>query len=73
VEYSLTKKGRALAGPVDAIAEWAHHWIPVEVPEPQRGEQKQRPSPTRIARRRAGRARQAPIVPGRGDSAVRRG
>src|SRR5438876_1447283 len=24
VEYSLTKKGRALASAVDAIAEWAH-------------------------------------------------
>ena len=26
VEYSLTKKGRALASAVDAIAEWAHDW-----------------------------------------------
>src|ERR1700674_4648344 len=24
VEYSLTKKGHALAAPIDAIAEWAH-------------------------------------------------
>ncbi len=26
VEYALTKKGRALAPAVDAIAEWAHKW-----------------------------------------------
>ena len=26
VEYSLTKKGRALAAAVDAIGEWAHKW-----------------------------------------------
>jgi DNA-binding HxlR family transcriptional regulator len=30
VEYSLTKKGRALATAIDAIADWAHKWIPVE-------------------------------------------
>ena len=28
VEYSLTKKGRALASAVDAIADWAHKWGP---------------------------------------------
>jgi len=28
VEYSLTKKGRALGSAVDAIADWAHKWIP---------------------------------------------
>jgi DNA-binding HxlR family transcriptional regulator len=32
VEYALTKKGRALATAVDAIAEWAHKWVPVEEP-----------------------------------------
>ena len=26
VEYSLTKKGRALAGVMDAVGEWAHKW-----------------------------------------------
>ena len=26
VEYSLTKKGRALATAVDAISDWAHKW-----------------------------------------------
>src|SRR4249920_2202726 len=32
VEYTLTRKGRALAAAMDAIAEWAHKWIPVEEP-----------------------------------------
>lgn len=27
VEYALTKKGRALAGAMNAIAEWAEKWI----------------------------------------------
>ena len=27
VEYALTRKGRALASAIDAIAEWAHKWI----------------------------------------------
>lgn len=26
VDYALTEKGRALAGPMQAIAEWAHTW-----------------------------------------------
>jgi DNA-binding HxlR family transcriptional regulator len=28
VEYSLTEKGRALAGPIEAITAWAHDWVP---------------------------------------------
>jgi len=38
VEYSLTKKGRALANAMDAIAEWAEKWVTVAaaVPEPVR-------------------------------------
>lgn len=32
VEYALTRKGRALAAAVDAIAEWAHKWLSVEEP-----------------------------------------
>src|SRR3984893_10627040 len=32
VEYALTKKGRALASTMDAIADWAHKWIPLEKP-----------------------------------------
>jgi DNA-binding HxlR family transcriptional regulator len=29
VEYELTKKGRALAAAMDAIAEWAEKWVNV--------------------------------------------
>ena len=29
VEYALTKKGRALASAMDAIAEWAEKWVTV--------------------------------------------
>jgi DNA-binding HxlR family transcriptional regulator len=38
VEYSLTKKGRALASAMDAIAEWAEKWVTVAeaAPEPVR-------------------------------------
>ena len=32
VEYSLTKKGRALATAMDAIAEWAEKWIDQRAP-----------------------------------------
>jgi DNA-binding HxlR family transcriptional regulator len=32
VEYTLTRKGRALASAMDAIADWAHKWVPVEEP-----------------------------------------
>ena len=32
VEYALTKKGRALAGPIEAMTEWAHKWVPAEPP-----------------------------------------
>ena len=32
VEYALTKKGRALAAAIDAIADWAHKWVEVEAP-----------------------------------------
>jgi DNA-binding HxlR family transcriptional regulator len=43
VEYSLSKKGRALAAAMDAIAEWAEKWI--EVPataQPQPGRARRR-------------------------------
>jgi DNA-binding HxlR family transcriptional regulator len=38
VEYSLTKKGRALAGAIDSIADWAEKYVPLEPPvrKPQR-------------------------------------
>jgi DNA-binding HxlR family transcriptional regulator len=32
VEYALTRKGRALASAIDAIADWAHTWMPLEEP-----------------------------------------
>jgi DNA-binding HxlR family transcriptional regulator len=32
VEYSLTKKGRALTDAMNAIAEWAEKWIELEAP-----------------------------------------
>ena len=35
VEYSLTKKGRALATAMDAIAEWAEKWIDHKEPAPE--------------------------------------
>ena len=49
VDYELTRKGRALAAAMDAIADWAEKWVAVEpVSEP----------PARPARpRSAGRAR----------------
>jgi DNA-binding HxlR family transcriptional regulator len=30
VEYALTRKGRALGVSMNAIADWAHKWIPLE-------------------------------------------
>jgi DNA-binding HxlR family transcriptional regulator len=47
VEYALTKKGRALADAIDAIAGWAEKWIDLE---PARDAQEKRAQP----RRRAG-------------------
>jgi DNA-binding HxlR family transcriptional regulator len=35
VEYSLTRKGRALAAAMDAIADWAHKWTD-DTPAPRR-------------------------------------
>ena len=32
VEYSVTKKGRALAEPIGAISNWAEKYIPLEIP-----------------------------------------
>jgi DNA-binding HxlR family transcriptional regulator len=45
VEYSLTKRGRALAAAIDAIADWAEKWI-----EPESGAPAKR---LKIARRRS--------------------
>ena len=27
VEYALTRKGRGLAAPINAITDWAHKWV----------------------------------------------
>lgn len=43
VEYALTKKGRALAAVVDAMVDWAHHWLPA----PPGGDPVEKPSRTR--------------------------
>jgi DNA-binding HxlR family transcriptional regulator len=32
VEYSLTRKGKALAEPIGAIATWAEKYVPLEAP-----------------------------------------
>ena len=32
VEYALTKKGRALATAIDAIAAWAEKWVDIDEP-----------------------------------------
>lgn len=45
VEYALTKKGRALATAVDAIADWANKWVEPDAP----AEKEQKPA--RIRRR----------------------
>lgn len=37
VEYSLTKKGRALAATFDAISEWANAWVEPEPAVPRAG------------------------------------
>lgn len=46
VEYSLTKKGRSLATAIDAIADWAHKWVPVQ-------QVNEKPVESRRVRRRA--------------------
>lgn len=32
VEYALTRKGRALASTMDAIADWADRWVELDTP-----------------------------------------
>ena len=36
VEYALTKKGRALAEPIEAITGWAEKWLEAPEPPPKR-------------------------------------
>ena len=45
VEYALTRKGRALASPINAITDWAHKWIELDTP----AEKEEKPA--RIRRR----------------------
>src|SRR5215471_13289301 len=42
VEYALTKKGRALASAMDAIADWASHWM-ADPPAPARRAKRAQP------------------------------
>jgi DNA-binding HxlR family transcriptional regulator len=50
VEYSLTKKGRALASAMDAISEWEEKWIEAEAPPPRPKPRSPRRSPAPAAR-----------------------
>jgi DNA-binding HxlR family transcriptional regulator len=43
VEYSLTKKGRALASAIEAISDWADKWIPLDPPPAERKSGRARP------------------------------
>ena len=51
VEYELTRKGRALAGAVDAIAAWAEKWVVVQAADASE------PTPRAAAPRSGGRGR----------------
>ena len=42
VEYALTRKGRALAAAVDAIADWAHKWTDEAAEKPAKAERAHR-------------------------------
>jgi DNA-binding HxlR family transcriptional regulator len=48
VEYALTRKGRALGHAFDAIADWAHKWVPAEDAD--------EPAPAKKPRTRTSRA-----------------
>ena len=57
VEYALTKKGRALAGAVGAIGQWAEKWLTDPAPEPRTATARTRSRtadsrPGRVARNR---------------------
>lgn len=47
VEYSLTKKGRALASAMDAIGEWANKWMEDAAAEPETKPMRRRAYPAR--------------------------
>ncbi|HEX7614548.1 MAG TPA: helix-turn-helix domain-containing protein [Thermoanaerobaculia bacterium] len=47
VEYALTKKGRALASAIDAMAAWAERWVEPDarIPKEARASRIRRPAP----------------------------
>ncbi len=45
VEYALTKKGRALAAVMDAVADWAHKWVEPAAPAAKDTAHKRRRAP----------------------------
>ena len=51
VEYELTRKGRALAAAIEAIAHWAEKWVAIEVPEARPQRRTRGSSASRVAAR----------------------
>ena len=47
VEYALTRKGRALTAPIEAITKWAHRWVEPDAPLARRTRNEK---PTRVHR-----------------------
>jgi DNA-binding HxlR family transcriptional regulator len=60
VEYELTKKGRALATAMDAIAAWAERWVTVEPDASAPTARSARPRSAGRERARAARRRRTP-------------
>ena len=48
VEYSLTKKGKALAGAIDSIANWAEKYVPLPPAAGKAAEKTARPRKTAV-------------------------
>jgi len=61
VEYSLSKKGRALSRAIDAIAGWAQEWIRIDGPA---GHRRAARAPATSHRRRSARRPRAKTMPG---------
>jgi DNA-binding HxlR family transcriptional regulator len=55
VEYELTKKGRALAAAMDAIAAWAEKWVTVSRPPRPTGQPRARSTKSRRSTRAGSR------------------
>jgi len=53
VEYALTRKGRALAGPIDAISEWADRYVELDAApgKPSRKADRKTEQPAALRRR----------------------